>query len=86
MVPAPESKRSRLWAISIKTEQLLLFKEGTHVPEPSILIFMIYSTLHPWNDGVLARPGATSAKQATALENQVWAREYWSSGQRKRKR
>jgi len=40
-----KSKRSRLWAISIKTEQLLLFKEGTHVPEPSIVIFMIYSML-----------------------------------------
>ena len=28
-----------------------------------------------WSNGVLACPGVTSAKQTTALENQVWARE-----------
>jgi hypothetical protein len=26
----------------------------------------------------MACPGATPPKQAVALENQVWAREYWS--------
>ena len=34
--------------------------------------------LRTWNNGMVARPGATSTKQAVALENQVWAREYWN--------
>ena len=41
IVPGPESKRSRVLSVSIKTEQALLFKEGTQVPEPSMVIFMI---------------------------------------------
>jgi hypothetical protein len=41
MVPAPESKRSTALSISIKIEQELRFKEGTQVPEPSMVIFMI---------------------------------------------
>ncbi len=44
IVPIPKSNRSALWAILIRTEQLLRFKEGTLVPEPSMVIFMIYRT------------------------------------------
>jgi len=44
MVPAPESNRRRSRDISTRTEQLLRFREGTQVPEPMIVIFIIYNT------------------------------------------
>jgi hypothetical protein len=45
MVPAPESNRRRVRDISMRIEQLLRFTEGTQVPEPMMVIFMIYGTL-----------------------------------------
>ena len=40
MVPGPESKRSRLAPMHIKTEQELRCSDGTQVPEPRMVTVM----------------------------------------------
>jgi hypothetical protein len=43
MVPAPESKSRRLLPTLTRAEQVLLSKDGTQVPDPNILIFMVFA-------------------------------------------
>ena len=41
MVPAPESNNTRAVSTLMSRAQLLRFKEGTHVPDPKMVIFIL---------------------------------------------
>ncbi len=62
-------------------ENIGFWRQPTRLLSPTAAAFVRSALVRHWRaglchrHGVLARPGATSAKQGVALENQVWARE-----------